>query len=316
MVDNGFLGPGLLTDTVGLAALALIGYLCGRRSRRPAAATARRRAAVQRARPGSADRRRAAPPRLERRDRTLGSRPQRCHIPDEARRDRTCGRRQRLAAAARKRRQTHRPHAESHDQPYARVRPDAAAVVAALGVFRVTNRRGLGPAQSPVARGAARCAVLDSFHEQSGASRWRFSASAAPTAATNPTGDERLGEIARLLEECIRDDDFVARYSPDEFVVLMPQTTLAGALAFGERLLLRAAVDPIVPGVGRRRRSHARRHGREAALARDSALYSARAAGGASLFVHTGSVVRRHGFEWGAAAPDLEPEAELASAGR
>ena len=45
-------------------------------------------------------------------------------------------------------------------------------------------------------------------------------------------GEERLRQVARLLEECLREDDFVARFSHDEFVVLMPHTALPGALAF------------------------------------------------------------------------------------
>jgi predicted signal transduction protein with EAL and GGDEF domain len=86
----------------------------------------------------------------------------------------------------------------------------------------------------------------------------------------------------------------------------MPQTPLGGALAFGERLLVRSLSDvgcPMWGGVV----EAATDETPEKLLSRaDSALYSARAAGGSALFHHTGAGVRRH-------AIDLEPAAEAAS---
>lgn len=126
--------------------------------------------------------------------------------------------------------------------------------------------------------------------------------------------EQRLQQIARLLQECIRDDDFVARYSQDEFVVLMPQTTLAGALAFSERLLTRAADDlacPVCGGVVEAASDEAA----EKLLSRaDSALYSARAAGGASLFQHTGAGVRRHVIDLPALTPETSARDPFAAA--
>ena len=67
----------------------------------------------------------------------------------------------------------------------------------------------------------------------------------------------------------------------------MPQTPLAGALAFGERLLRRADVIlgcPLWGGVVEATSDESA----DKLLSRaDSALYSARAAGEPSLFLHT-----------------------------
>lgn len=127
------------------------------------------------------------------------------------------------------------------------------------------------------------------------------------------TSEDRLRQIARLLETCIREDDFVARYSYDEFVVLMPQTPVAGALAFGERLLVRAVAELSCPMWGGVVEAV---HGESSdkLLSRaDSALYSARAAGAASLFMHTGHGVRRHAVDLDEAAAQGRPQEELAS---
>lgn len=120
-----------------------------------------------------------------------------------------------------------------------------------------------------------------------------FSVSSA-SADESTDGEERLGRVARLLEDCVRDDDFVARYSNDEFVVLMPHTPLAGALAFSERLLVRALTDLDCPLWGGVVEAGCDESPAKVLSRADSALYSARAAGGASLFQHTGQGVRRH----------------------
>lgn len=49
-------------------------------------------------------------------------------------------------------------------------------------------------------------------------------------------GDHVLQELARLLDESVRETDIVARYGGEEFVVVMPQTDLQGACIFSERL--------------------------------------------------------------------------------
>ncbi|MGI8619472.1 MAG: diguanylate cyclase [Gemmatimonadaceae bacterium] len=49
-------------------------------------------------------------------------------------------------------------------------------------------------------------------------------------------GDEVLHEVAALLQRSTRTVDFVARYGGEEFVVVLPETTSAGAMAFAERV--------------------------------------------------------------------------------
>lgn len=50
-------------------------------------------------------------------------------------------------------------------------------------------------------------------------------------------GDLMLREAARILQQCVRDSDIVARYGGDEFVLLMPGTDHAGALVVCDRVV-------------------------------------------------------------------------------
>lgn len=98
--------------------------------------------------------------------------------------------------------------------------------------------------------------------------------------------------MAGLLEDTARDSDVVARYSPDEFVVVMPQTSLTGATIFAQRLLDVAHQElglvvfgGIVEGQGE--------DTPDKLLSRaDSALYSARSEGESCLYQHTGKSIR------------------------
>jgi GGDEF domain-containing protein len=127
------------------------------------------------------------------------------------------------------------------------------------------------------------------------------------------SSDDRLRRIARLLEECIRDDDLVARYSQDEFVVLMPQTMLAGALAFSERLMVHAKGDLGCAMWGGVVEAASDESPAKLLSRADSALYSARAAGASSLYHHNGVGVRRHPIDF-EAANESWPRAELVAA--
>jgi diguanylate cyclase len=109
-----------------------------------------------------------------------------------------------------------------------------------------------------------------------------------------------LPKLAAVIRTCMRDSDFVARYGDDEFVVVMPQTSLAGARVFAHRVRKRVAEEleatvccgltEVQPGDDSR-----------VLLARaDSALYSAKAAGVNRLFVHTGSHIRE---DWDSTPP-------------
>jgi diguanylate cyclase (GGDEF)-like protein len=66
-------------------------------------------------------------------------------------------------------------------------------------------------------------------------------------------GDHVLQAVARALAEAIRAPDRLARHGGDEFVILLPDTDLAGALVLADRLRLRLAglqVPPLDVGVG------------------------------------------------------------------
>lgn len=63
-------------------------------------------------------------------------------------------------------------------------------------------------------------------------------------------GDEVLISLSRMLEDCSRKDDYVFRWGGEEFVILLPRTTLEHALQIAENL--RAAVAQItIPGLPR-----------------------------------------------------------------
>jgi diguanylate cyclase (GGDEF)-like protein len=104
----------------------------------------------------------------------------------------------------------------------------------------------------------------------------------------------RFGAMAHLLDSTARDTDIVARYSPDEFVVLMPQTSLAGATIFSQRLLDTAGKELglfVFGGIVEVKAGDTP----ESLLSRaDSALYSARSDGQSCLYQHTGTAIRPH----------------------
>ncbi|TWU27367.1 GGDEF domain-containing protein [Bythopirellula polymerisocia] len=107
-------------------------------------------------------------------------------------------------------------------------------------------------------------------------------------------GKKSLSEFASLLEHTARDTDIVARYSSDEFVVLMPHTSLAGAIVFSQRLLKSVSSSSsliLYGGIVEVRTEDTA----EKILSRaDSALYSARSDGKSCLYQHTGKSIRPH----------------------
>ena len=104
-------------------------------------------------------------------------------------------------------------------------------------------------------------------------------------------GDRALQNVARIIDETVRDTDIVARYGGEEFVVVMPHTDLAGAIVFAERV--RAKVEEALPltlsGGAAVAIDGDDPH---SLLARaDAALYSAKAAGRNRVFCHNGQEI-------------------------
>lgn len=58
-------------------------------------------------------------------------------------------------------------------------------------------------------------------------------------------GDQVLAEVARRLRASIRAIDLIGRYGGEEFVLVLPETELAGAGLLGERLRLAIAAAPV-----------------------------------------------------------------------
>jgi diguanylate cyclase len=107
-------------------------------------------------------------------------------------------------------------------------------------------------------------------------------------------GTSRLQEFAKLIKSCMRDNDYVARYGDDEFVVVMPQTSLAGASVFGERLS-EWTIDRLGRTASCGLAEYKEGDDARSLLGRaDSAYYSAKAAGGNRQFMHTGAQIREH----------------------
>ena len=51
----------------------------------------------------------------------------------------------------------------------------------------------------------------------------------------HPVGDETLRSVAHILQSELRAQDFLFRYGGEEFAVLLPETSLRGAMVLGER---------------------------------------------------------------------------------
>ncbi len=68
----------------------------------------------------------------------------------------------------------------------------------------------------------------------------------------HPEGDRCLQQVAETISQCVnRPTDLVARYGGEEFGIILPQTTMAGAMVVGERLVSafqhRALPHPVSP---------------------------------------------------------------------
>lgn len=110
-------------------------------------------------------------------------------------------------------------------------------------------------------------------------------------------GDGQLASVARLVEQYARGNDLVARYGPQEFVILLPRTTLDGGLVVGERLL------KVIDASFERRvwggivEAEIDETPEELLVRAESALRAAAKEEASTLFIHDGGSTRRHAFE-------------------
>ena len=101
-------------------------------------------------------------------------------------------------------------------------------------------------------------------------------------------GDRVLQELARLLDETIRETDIIARYGGEEFVIVMPQTDLDGAAVFAERLR-KTVSEQMTISVSGGVTAAIENDNPESLIARaDEGLYAAKAAGRNCVFRNDG----------------------------
>lgn len=110
--------------------------------------------------------------------------------------------------------------------------------------------------------------------------------------SSNP--DNQLYEFAELLEGSSRDTDLVARCSTEEFVVLMPHTSLAGATIYSERLLRQIDEELGCVAWGGIVEVQTKDTPRNILSRADSALYSARTNDWSCLYLHNGKTIKHH----------------------
>ncbi|MFN2570950.1 MAG: diguanylate cyclase [Gemmatimonadales bacterium] len=64
----------------------------------------------------------------------------------------------------------------------------------------------------------------------------------------HPAGDAVLKRIAAIMREACRDVDFVASYGGEEFLLMMPETEIDGAMDVAERIRKKIAADRLPAG--------------------------------------------------------------------
>ncbi|HEY6538272.1 MAG TPA: sensor domain-containing diguanylate cyclase [Candidatus Dormibacteraeota bacterium] len=97
------------------------------------------------------------------------------------------------------------------------------------------------------------------------------------------TGDQILQQVAAVIRQRLRRGDLAARYGGDEFVVLLPETDLAAAVAVAEDLRGRIeavpARTPVTVSIGVASSAGLRYEGSSFLAAADAAMYLAKSAG-------------------------------------
>lgn len=107
----------------------------------------------------------------------------------------------------------------------------------------------------------------------------------------HPAGDEVLRGVARALEENTRASDLSGRFGGDEFLTLLPGTTVRGALAFSERVradVVSRSEDsslPVTISIGIAVSNSSTKTEDDLLQAADIALYSAKRKGGDQIVV-------------------------------
>lgn len=109
------------------------------------------------------------------------------------------------------------------------------------------------------------------------------------------SGDHVLRAVATLLDQAVRETDTVARFGGEEFVVVLPQTDLAGAAIFAERLrqmVSAQTLEGVRVTVSMGLATPLEAETAAGVLTRaDEALYQAKRAGRDRVYRHTGSVI-------------------------
>ena len=104
----------------------------------------------------------------------------------------------------------------------------------------------------------------------------------------HPAGDAVLFQLSTAAQAALRENDIWCRYGGEEFVALLPDTSLAQALAVAERIRASAAASSLAlpngllsvsVSIGVTERTAAHAQWEEFLAASDAALYQAKAAG-------------------------------------
>ncbi len=104
-------------------------------------------------------------------------------------------------------------------------------------------------------------------------------------------GDRTLQNVARIIDETVRDTDIVARYGGEEFVVVMPHTDLAGAGVFAERVRVKVQESLDLTLSGGAATAQDGDDPNSLLTRADTALYSAKAAGRNRIYSHNGQEI-------------------------
>jgi len=130
-----------------------------------------------------------------------------------------------------------------------------------------------------------------------------FSLTPAVTHGDLGENSAEIVALAQVIDRCARNTDFVARYARDEFVVLMPYASLSGAAALSDRVLQQARQE-LGFGVWGGVVATAPHDVPQRLLARaEAALYSARTQAEPCLYLHDGTRIRRRFASGPAAGP-------------